>query len=196
MRKEVAAAAGVLLVSAPAVANSTYTGTRTVGNETAFVTLTTDGSTGALAANNIVSFSVDFSDGSSIAGNSNNVSTQGGALFASTQQIGFNFSFPVGPNGTYFALVGQDALVQNSLYCVQIQSACGASGTGEVINTFDGVGQTQFTAQSTFVPLFTLASTETSAVPEPATWTMMLLGFGALGLSIRRPRHVRVPQLA
>ena len=31
-------------------------------------------------------------------------------------------------------------------------------------------------------------STGTPAVPEPATWAMMLLGFGAVGFSIRRKR--------
>ena len=30
---------------------------------------------------------------------------------------------------------------------------------------------------------------ETSAVPEPATWAMMLMGFGAVGVSIRRRRR-------
>ena len=29
----------------------------------------------------------------------------------------------------------------------------------------------------------------TSAVPEPATWAMMLLGFGAVGFAMRRKRH-------
>jgi hypothetical protein len=31
-----------------------------------------------------------------------------------------------------------------------------------------------------------------TAVPEPAAWTMMLVGFGALGLSMRRKRAVSV----
>ncbi len=30
------------------------------------------------------------------------------------------------------------------------------------------------------------------AVPEPATWAMMLLGFGAIGFGMRRRRHVNV----
>jgi hypothetical protein len=37
-----------------------------------------------------------------------------------------------------------------------------------------------------------------AAVPEPGTWALMLLGFGAIGYSLRRrkPGQVRVPQLA
>jgi hypothetical protein len=31
-----------------------------------------------------------------------------------------------------------------------------------------------------------------AAVPEPATWAMMLLGFGAIGLSMRKRRGSRV----
>jgi hypothetical protein len=34
--------------------------------------------------------------------------------------------------------------------------------------------------------------TITAAVPEPGTWAMMLLGFGAIGLTIRRRRQVKV----
>ncbi|HEX8838885.1 MAG TPA: PEPxxWA-CTERM sorting domain-containing protein, partial [Sphingomicrobium sp.] len=33
------------------------------------------------------------------------------------------------------------------------------------------------------------------AVPEPATWAMMLLGFGAIGVSMRRRKPV-LAQLA
>lgn len=36
-----------------------------------------------------------------------------------------------------------------------------------------------------------------SAVPEPATWAMILLGFGAIGGSMRRRRNTQLmPQLA
>jgi hypothetical protein len=35
-----------------------------------------------------------------------------------------------------------------------------------------------------------------AAVPEPATWAMMLLGFGAMGLVIRRRRQPVLAQIA
>lgn len=36
-----------------------------------------------------------------------------------------------------------------------------------------------------------------AAVPEPATWAMMLMGFGAIGISLRRrPPNLRLSQLA
>lgn len=37
--------------------------------------------------------------------------------------------------------------------------------------------------------------TSSSAVPEPATWAMMLLGFGAMGVAIRRRRRIEHRQI-
>lgn len=36
----------------------------------------------------------------------------------------------------------------------------------------------------------------TPAVPEPGTWAMMLIGFGAIGFSMRRGRRVQLMQAA
>jgi hypothetical protein len=36
----------------------------------------------------------------------------------------------------------------------------------------------------------------TGAVPEPATWAMMLLGFGGIGMTMRRRRNPAMAQLA
>jgi len=38
--------------------------------------------------------------------------------------------------------------------------------------------------------------TNPPVVPEPATWAMMLLGFGAVGYSLRRRRRTNIAQLA
>ena len=40
------------------------------------------------------------------------------------------------------------------------------------------------------------AITVTSAVPEPATWAMMLVGFGLAGASLRRRNRRPVPAVA
>ena len=37
----------------------------------------------------------------------------------------------------------------------------------------------------------TVAGAATGAVPEPATWAMMVLGFGAIGFAVRRRTNVR-----
>jgi hypothetical protein len=38
---------------------------------------------------------------------------------------------------------------------------------------------------------YAIFSRSTSAIPEPATWAMMLIGFGAVGYSMRRSRNRR-----
>jgi hypothetical protein len=43
---------------------------------------------------------------------------------------------------------------------------------------------------------FEIDNISISAVPEPATWAMMLFGFGAIGIATRRRRKSGVPQLA
>ena len=40
-------------------------------------------------------------------------------------------------------------------------------------------------------PAGTLTINEAVGVPEPATWSMMLLGFGAIGFKMRRPYKAR-----
>jgi hypothetical protein len=52
-------------------------------------------------------------------------------------------------------------------------------------------GTFQFSAQGTNVTSFSLS---TQALPEPATWALMLLGFGGIGVAMRRRR--RAPALA
>ena len=66
-------------------------------------------------------------------------------------------------------------------------------------NTFFGFAFTTNSTLNSFgfgnVPGATITATSAipAAVPEPATWAMMLVGFGAMGVSLRRRR--RTPQL-
>ena len=68
------------------------------------------------------------------------------------------------------------------------------NGTGFFLFHFD----TPTTGITTTVPGFSaLVFTPGGAVPEPATWAMMLMGFGAAGYAMRRRRRLAgLPQVA
>ncbi|MEO6248896.1 MAG: PEPxxWA-CTERM sorting domain-containing protein [Sphingomicrobium sp.] len=72
----------------------------------------------------------------------------------------------------------------------------GAGGGETAFYSIDfGTGSSSFKLNlpnSSSVTLFS----GTGAVPEPATWAMMLLGFGAMGVSMRRRRRVTAMQIA
>jgi len=59
----------------------------------------------------------------------------------------------------------------------------GASGT------FDATGLADARTRPTRVLIDFLGNINAPAVPEPATWMMMFLGFGAIGLDARRRRQ-------
>jgi hypothetical protein len=61
----------------------------------------------------------------------------------------------------------------------------GLLSNGSYTLTFIGNGSGSFGGNVSF-----------SAVPEPATWGMMLLGFGAVGYAMRRRRRPALVQIA
>ncbi|NJC05311.1 hypothetical protein GGQ97_001104 [Sphingomonas kaistensis] len=73
------------------------------------------------------------------------------------------------------------------------------TGSGTIrFNGYDATpGIFSFTAQGSNLTSFS-ASAVSAAVPEPGTWALMLLGFGAVGYSLRRRRATArfVPQAA
>ena len=44
----------------------------------------------------------------------------------------------------------------------------------------------------TFIDDFRLGTANNGAVPEPSTWAMMLMGFGAIGVALRRRRSTNL----
>lgn len=66
-----------------------------------------------------------------------------------------------------------------------------AAGTNA--NLFDSVGRYRINTTNPFQSGFVTATSSAvaAAVPEPATWLMMILGFGGIGFAIRRRSKVR-----
>jgi hypothetical protein len=52
--------------------------------------------------------------------------------------------------------------------------------------------QIGLSTDSPFDPAFTIAfATPVAGVPEPASWAMMIFGFGILGIKLRRQERLR-----
>lgn len=86
-----------------------------------------------------------------------------GASMQNSEQLGFSFL----NGGSIFGNLGFDPNV-NDTYQIDL-TAFDPQGAGHTLTAFAQIG-----------------SGVTGAVPEPATWAMMLIGFGAIGVSLRR----------
>jgi hypothetical protein len=150
--------------------------------------ITTDGTIGILSAVDIGSFNLALNDGSSAADLSPpatvlvnkdaccSAGTPGGIdLTASITKLTFNYS----------GSDSGDFIIGNSSgeLCYTSTSNCwGPTGVG--LYSVDGDGQSVYIAQSGNQIIAT-------AIPEPATWAMMLAGFFGLGAVLRGDRRRR-----
>ena len=108
------------------------------------------------------------------------------------------------PTKDFFAIINGDQLVFDSallgvnFFAVHFGSAGGGGGAGNQTLFF----QFNFTDPTTTVDLNRMGYSNAIGVlsvpppvPEPATWAMMLMGFGVAGYSMRRRRKL-ITQLA
>jgi hypothetical protein len=81
-----------------------------------------------------------------------------------------------------------------------VSGILGFMGTGSFGGTLGGVAINPTTANFTFSTqggrVTTFSATAIAAVPEPATWALMLLGFGGIGMAMRRRRRPGLAQIA
>ncbi len=163
------------LMPATAAQAATYVATRTIGAATADISITTDGTLGALSASHVTDWTISLSDGLSAA-----VMTKANSYFSVVDE-GFVatssdllFDFDLSGNGLVF-----QSLTGRNLYCLTATDlSCAGYGAGELIV----LGNPAYTAATTG----TLVMASVPGVPEPATWAMMVAGFGAIGLTARR----------
>lgn len=183
-----AAVALALLAAAPAHA-LTYVGNRTVAAGSAQLSITTDNSLGVLSSANITDWTITISAGGPtvslfgpLSGGNSAVSINGSGLSATATDLTFSFD-----NDGYllFKLPGFFA----PAYCLDGASAaptCVGSPGSE--NIFVG-GLAQVTLDGSTI----LASAQgPGGVPEPASWALMIAGFGVAGAAIRRRTTMRI----
>ncbi len=174
-----AALACLFLGSAPAFANITYLVDQTVGVGGVTGSITTNGVLGTLLPANILSWSLELTgDGASLHLTDLNsiVYGAGSDVVATSSNITFDYSS--GDQG--YLVFQQPAGVGNGhfYWC----NAAPAGGT-----CFAGISVVPlFVGDTTAVFALPRGVQVLATAPEPSTWVLMLLGFGALGLGAVR----------
>ena len=111
----------------------------------------------------------------------------------------FKFSTQLVDDGTitvYYLLSGSGLDANNIANYTQVLAGDGGVYSADNNNlnkllsggTFDGLALRSTTPIAFFEVKQMTFNGVTGAVPEPATWAMMLLGFGGIGMAIRRSR--------
>ncbi len=185
MKKAIAVASVLAaLVTVDAQAATTYTGTRAVGTGSATMSITTDDTLGALTAGNILDFTITLINGAvqstlfgPLSGDNARVEILGNALTATATQLLFDFGAP----GNGYALFIGDLDIGRPSYCLQNRNCWDQNQGEEIVNA--GPNFSSFTVErQSGVQVIA----NTSAVPEPASWAMMIAGFALVGGIMRR----------
>lgn len=182
MKSFALAAAATLMLTASAASATVYIGSHSFGTTTVNVSLTTDGTTGVLSKANVTAYSITLNNNGSVAtltqGNSAFTFLSGTAFQATTSDIGFDFS---GVGHMQFDSYGQGG---NSSFCLTAASSS-ITCNGQQSTEYVGAGSAIVTRNSVSGRLV-LGTSAVAGVPEPATWGMMLIGFGSVGYAMRR----------
>lgn len=167
-------AATALAAVSPAYA-TTYLVNQTVGGFAVTGQIVTDGTVGQLSRTNISSYSFTF-QGQTSSGNISQITALGSNLVASATSLTYNFS---NTNSGYFYF----GLGNGSYYCLQNNGCYDFTGAGIGIRALSSASS----RQAGIVTIATAAAA--GAVPETATWGMMIAGFGMMGAAMRTRRR-------
>jgi hypothetical protein len=175
--------AAAMLAAANSANAATYLGTRSVGTFTAQLSITTDDTLGTLTADNIVDWTVILSsaaDNMTLTADDARLQIFGSALSATATDLLFDFSA-----STQAYLLIQSTLGDRSMYCVQSVN-CFDQNRGEEIISFGPLFNNFQRVPVSGVQ----AIASTAPVPEPASWALMIAGFGLAGVVMRRKVQV------
>lgn len=185
MNTRFAAAAAAMLFTATSASAATYTGSHALAGGTVNMSVTTDDTIGALTTANIVDWSitVDLGGGgyTMTSANSGLTYLSGTAFQATATQLLFDFEGNGHLQWDTFAFGKSNAL------CMTAASAA-FTCTGPFKSEAGVENGNLVTAARS--GQFVLGEVSSSGVPEPATWALMILGFGAVGGAMRRRQSV------
>ncbi len=180
-----AAAALSFASAAQAAVTYTFTGDYTSARDQDGNPIQTDVATWTFTSASFITSATDLTPSSCTTNNPN-------FLCSATQRAEpYPNGFGLGALGDYLGLNLEEPLANSSgtgFYFFQI-GALGQSGTYSTIDPGGGVGNA---GRATLV----VSGAPSSAVPEPAAWVMMILGFGLVGSTLRRRVATRVSALA
>lgn len=158
-------------------------------SDTVLGTITTDGTIGVLQTSNILSWDLHLNDNIRPALSSHLTPANSGiwfdigdALSASATGLSFDFS----KAGAVFIIQGLTHGFSSGYEYFCFQASSGPCLQGEtIVPNYYAVDGVLATGLSGSVPL-------SGGAPEPATWGLMLLGFGGLGAAMRSRRRTAI----
>jgi hypothetical protein len=181
-----AALLGAALVASAAIAPAasataiTYNVDQTIGLGSVVGTIQTDGAIGTLGASDITAWDLHLNGVGAtfeITNSNSAVFLRGDDVTASASDLFFNYSGT--DNG--LLLFQQGLFSGNFYYCDSTASdECFQGATVTPGFVFDGTAQNVALSGNQIIG---------TAVPEPATWAMVLVGFGGLGVAMRARRR-------
>ncbi len=170
-------------VSASA-ATITYNVSQTIGSGSVFGTIQTNGALGVLAASDITGFdltvsapgvSVMLTQADSILRN------EGNNLSATATDLFFNYDGAAG-----YLLFQQGSFGTGARYFCNASTSADCFQGASAVPEFFNSASAQYEGRSGLQSIASVAG----AVPEPASWSLMIGGFAATGLVVRRRRQL------
>jgi len=173
------AIAAAIVSSAGAASATVYNVDQIIGNGSVVGTITTDGATGVLNVGDITAWNLELNGpGASFNLTSpNNAYVSGMDLTATAQYLYFDFS---GSDGGRF-LLQQGPEIGNTYYCDSTASNDCIKGASVVPQNYQSPSAQYSMPEGKQI-------IGVAAVPEPATWAVMLMGFAGLGAAMRARR--------
>ena len=184
-----ASACFLMLGSTSAFAATVYTANRAVGTGFVNLSITTDDTIGVIGDGNILDWDITVTQGLDVfsiegPGGANNSThlISGSGLTATATDLYFNFSVSgLALFQSPFVGAGQ------TFWCVQNNGCFDFAGPAEGL--LSTANFNTFSRQS-YQGNQIIASAGGGVVPEPATWALMITGFGLAGSALRSARRV------